>query len=241
MAERASASLGVGQPTSGSHEEASSEIWNSSPTLDSWLGTIMQFLAGKLVAVEGIDQAGKRTVCRWLVNELRGRGVPSEIIGFPDYTTALGEVIAQFLQSKHSYPLEVRQHLYAANRWERAAEIRTWLGAGRAVIVDRYSASNIAYGIAQGLDPKWVQRIESGLPTADITLLLDIPPEVSLERKPYQRDAYEARLDLLAGARAAYLDLARDPSWHKIDAVADRDTVRDRVLAALQRHLRDEG
>jgi dTMP kinase len=201
----------------------------------------VKFLVGKLIAVEGIDQAGKRTVCRWLVTELRARGVPTETVGFPDYTTELGEVIAQFLRSEHSYPLEVRQLLYAANRWERAAEIRAWLDSDHAVIIDRYSASNVAYGVAQGLDATWIQKIESGLPRADITLLLDIPPEVSLERKPYQRDVYEARLDLLAGARAAYLDLARDPSWHVIDAAADRDTVRARVLAALEQHAAARG
>src|SRR5215212_4587893 len=232
MTERASLTLRVGDRAKVSSREEEPGIWDDLTSHDLCLGPVVKFLIGKLIAVEGIDQAGKHTVCSWLVNELRGHGVPAQLIGFPDYSTPLGEVIAQFLRSEYSFPLEVRQHLYAANRWERVAEIRKWLQSGNAIVVDRYSASNIAYGVAQGLDAGWIRNIESRLPPADITLLLDISPQVSLERKPYQRDAYEGRLDLLDGARKAYLSLARDPSWVVIDAAAERDTVRERVQAA---------
>jgi dTMP kinase len=194
-------------------------------------------LAGKLIAVEGIDQAGKQTVCQWLADTLRAQGIPTEQTGFPDYSTPIGREITAFLRGERTYPAEARQLLYAANRWERAAELRAWLAAGTAIVVDRYSASGIAYGAAQGLDLDWMLEVERGLPPASLTLLLDIAPEVSLARKTTARDAYENRLDLLAAARAAYHTLAQAPGWLVIDAAADRDTVRARVLAALQAHL----
>jgi dTMP kinase len=194
-------------------------------------------LAGTLIAIEGIDQAGKQTVCDWLAQELRAHGVQTEQTGFPDYATPLGQEITAFLRGQRVYPAEARQLLYAANRWERAAEIRAWLADGRAVVVDRYIASGVAYGAAQGLDMAWMLSVEQGLPPAGLTILLDITPDVSLARKTTARDAYEARLDLLAQARDAYLTLAREPGWLVVDAAADRETVRDRVLAALQRHL----
>jgi dTMP kinase len=194
-------------------------------------------LAGKLIAIEGIDQAGKQTVCEWLVHELRSHGVSAEQTGFPDYATPLGQEITAFLQGQRAYPAEARQLLYAANRWERAAELREWLAEGRAIVVDRYIASGVAYGSAQGLAMEWMLAVERGLPPADLTILLDITPDVSLARKTTARDAYEARTDLLVRARDAYLTLAREPGWLVVDAAADRDTVRGRVRAALQRHL----
>ena len=200
----------------------------------------MKQLAGKLIAVEGIDQAGKQTVCEWLVGRLRDAGVAAEQTGFPDYATPLGHEITAFLRGERDYPAEARQLLYTANRWERAAELRGWLAEGRAVVVDRYIASGVAYGAAQGLDLDWMLAVERGLPPADLTILLDITPEVSLARKTTARDAYEARTDLLARARDAYHTLAREPGWLVVDAAADRDTVRGRVLAALQRHLSGE-
>ena len=196
----------------------------------------MQQFAGKLIAIEGIDQAGKQTICDWLVSELRAHGIPAERTGFPDYGTPLGHEITAFLRGERNYPAEARQLLYAANRWERAAELRDWLAAGHAIVVDRYIASGVAYGAAQGLATDWMLAVERGLPPADLTILLDITPDVSLARKTTARDAYEARLDLLARAREAYLTLAREPGWLVVDAAADRDTVRDRVLAALQNY-----
>lgn len=194
----------------------------------------MKQLAGTLIAIEGIDQAGKQTVCEWLASELRALGLHTEQTGFPDYATPLGQEITAFLRGDRQYPAEARQLLYAANRWERAAELSAWLAAGTTIVMDRYSASGIAYGAAQGLDMGWMLDVERGLPSAGLTILLDITPEVSLSRKTTARDAYELRLDLLARAREAYLTLAQDPSWLVVDAAADRDTVRARVLAALQ-------
>src|SRR5262249_19814586 len=103
--------------------------------------------------------------------------------------------------------------------------------------LDRYSASGIAYGAAHGLDLAWMLAVERSLPPADLTILLDITPEVSLARKTTARDAYEARTDLLARAREAYLTLPREPGWLVVEAAANRDTVRARVLAAIQLHL----
>jgi dTMP kinase len=195
--------------------------------------SVQQF-AGKLIAIEGIDQAGKQTICDWLVSELRANGVPAERTGFPDYATPIGHEITAFLAGQREYPAEARQLLYAANRWERAGELRSWLTAGHAIVVDRYIASGVAYGAAQGLPMEWMLAVERGLPPADLTILLDITPDVSLARKTTARDAYENRLDLLERARAAYLTLARDPGWLVVDAAADRVTVQQRVLAALQ-------
>jgi dTMP kinase len=197
----------------------------------------VQQFAGKLIAIEGIDQAGKQTVCDWLVAELRTNGVPAEQTGFPDYATPLGQEITAFLGGQREYPAEARQLLYAANRWERAAELRDWLAAGHAIVVDRYVASGVAYGAAQGLAMDWMLAVERGLPPADLTILLDITPDVSLARKTRARDAYENRLDLLARAREAYLTLAREPGWLVVDAATDRETVRARVWAALQRYI----
>ena len=194
----------------------------------------MRHLTGRLIAVEGIDQAGKWTVCERLTRELRAAGVPAELTGFPDYATPLGEEIRRFLAGARSYPPQARQLLYAANRWERASDLRAWLADGRAVVVDRYVASGIAYGAAQGLDLDWMLAVERGLPVADLTILLDIPPEVSVARKLAARDAYEGQTDLLGRAREVYLRLAQSPGWRVVDASGDRETVWEAVLAVVR-------
>ena len=93
------------------------------------------------------------------------------------------------------------------------------------MICDRYLASSVAYGEAQGLDAEWLPRIQEHLPQPSLTLLLDIPPEASLARKQLARDRYERDLALLARVRESYLRQAARPGWQRIDGARDKDAV----------------
>ena len=63
------------------------------------------------------------------------------------------------------------QLLYVANRLEWLPQLAGWLAAGDVVICDRYRASSVAYGEAQGLDAAWLLDIQRGLPAPDLTLV----------------------------------------------------------------------
>ena len=58
------------------------------------------------------------------------------------------------------------QLLYVANRYERKPDLQRWLDGGLILVCDRYIASSIAYGEAQGLDPAWLTDIQKFLPPA---------------------------------------------------------------------------
>jgi dTMP kinase len=172
---------------------------------------------GALIALEGIDQAGKRTQARLLGRRLRELGLEVAIWSFPDYSTELGGEIRAFLRGERRYNPRVRHLLYAANKWERAEELMGLLGRGAFVVLDRYKASNIAYGMAHGLDRAWLAGLEADLPEADLTILIDIPPEESLRRKAAARDAHEADLGFLGRVRRNYLALAEEMGWPIVD------------------------
>jgi hypothetical protein len=76
------------------------------------------------------------------------------------------------------------------------------------VICDRYRASSIAYGEAQGLDAAWLATSSSTCRRRDLTILLDIAPETAAGRKTTNRDKYERDLALLF-ARPAKATAAR--------------------------------
>ena len=73
------------------------------------------------------------------------------------------------------------------------------------VVCDRYLASSIAYGEAQGVDAAWLTEIQRLLPQPSLTILLDIPPDASLKRKKAARDKFERDLPLLGRVRESYL------------------------------------
>src|SRR5215470_2960734 len=149
-----------------------------------------------LIAFEGLDQSGKQTQAEMLRDRLKEDGHKSRLVSFPDYATSIGEEIARALQGERDYGPDVMQLLYVANRYERRADLQRWTEGGLIVVCDRYTASTIAYGEAQGLDPAWLASIQKFLPPPSLTVLLDIAPETAIARKAVDRDRYERDRDM---------------------------------------------
>ncbi|MGD9905460.1 MAG: dTMP kinase [Vicinamibacterales bacterium] len=193
--------------------------------------------AGCLVAFEGLDQSGKQTQAEWLAAALRAAGRGVQTLSFPEYQTSIGAEIAAALQGRRPYGPDVLQLLYIANRYEFAPRIRAWLAEGQVVVADRYAASSLAYGEAQGLDVAWLAETQRLLPPAALTVLLDITPETSLSRKRAARDRFERDLPLLGRVRDSYRRQAQADGWWVIDGTLAADAVRAEVTAAVRERL----
>src|SRR5262245_47830492 len=191
-----------------------------------------------LIAFEGLDQSGKETQARHLRPRLEQDGRKVRSLSLPDYGTSIGQQIQRPLAGERDYAPEVMQLLYVANRFEYKPRLSLWLQAGDVVICDRYRASSVAYGEAQGLDATWLDDIQRDLPPASITLWLDIAPETAAQRKAANRDRFERDLALLSRVRESYRRQASRPGWIRIDADASKDDVaRDVAQAVLPRLL----
>jgi dTMP kinase len=195
---------------------------------------------GLFIAVEGVDAVGKRTQTSILKSWLRKQGLSTQTLSFPAYETTIGKEIRKFLVGKVAYPPQARAMLYAANRWETKAELEATLSTTDAVIVDRYSGSNLAYGMSIGIQLDWLISLESGLPQPDLTLLLDAPlARISPRRGT--KDSYERNLALQEKARLAYLQLAARFSWTVVDANRGIDETAGAIRAAVSLALGRRG
>jgi dTMP kinase len=190
-----------------------------------------------LIAFEGLDQSGKETQARALGEWLQGEGHRVRARSFPEYDTPLGRELRQALDGHRDFTPDVMQLLYVANRLEFRPTMARWLADGDTVICDRYAASTVAYGEAQGLDPQWLRDIQRSLPVPDVTLLLDIAPATAAARKATGRDRYERDLALLARVRDSYRRQASSPGWVLVNAEASREDVAREVRAAVQSRL----
>jgi len=185
-----------------------------------------------LIAFEGLDQSGKETQARHLRARIeQDRKVHP--LSFPDYDTPIGREIASALAGEREFGPDVMQLLYVANRCEYLPKIEMWLAADAVVMCDRYRASSIAYGEAQGLDPAWLNDIQRYLPPATITVLLDIAPETAVQRKATGRDRYERDLSLLSRVRESYRRQAQQSDWILINGEASKDDVCAAIEAAV--------
>jgi dTMP kinase len=190
-------------------------------------------MPGHLIAFEGLDQSGKQTQAELLRDRLKLDGHKSRLVSFPDYATSIGEEIARALQGEREYGPDVMQLLYVANRYERKADLQRWLDGGLILVCDRYTASSVAYGEAQGLDAPWLLEIQKFLPPASVTILLDIAPETAAQRKSVDRDRYERDLAMLARVRESYHRQAAANGWVRLDGERPKDQVAEDVFNAV--------
>jgi dTMP kinase len=195
-------------------------------------------MKGLLIVIEGMDQSGKKTQTNLLASRLRKADCPVEMISFPDYTTPIGREIRKYLDGKRDFGPEIRQFLYVANRWERKKTLENWLGKGRVVIADRYTQSNLAYGLANGLDLQWMINLEQGLPKADVTIVLDIPVDTAFRRRKTMRDMYERDKAFLKRIRSSYHTLAKKFGWFLVNGEAPPETVAENIWKIISRFKR---
>ena len=192
---------------------------------------------GHLIAFEGLDQSGKQTQAERLLAAFRAAGRTAEFLTFPEYTTAIGEEIGRALKGERDYQPDTLQLLYVANRFEFRTRIMEWLASGTMVVCDRYLASSIAYGEAQGVDTGWLTAIQQPLPQPSLTLFMDMSPSVSLTRKQADRDKFERDMPLLERVRESYRRQSSAATWATIDAERDRDAVTVAVAGAVRSRL----
>jgi dTMP kinase len=205
---------------------------------------------GRLIAFEGGDGAGKTTQAERLSVAL-GAELTREPGG-----TVLGERIRRLLLDPEAdaagdSTIGARTELMlalAARAQHVSERIRPALDAGRDVVVDRFSASTLAYqGYGRGL-PVGEVRLACDLATGglwpDLTLLLQIPIDLGNARRAgagSKPDRFESERGAFHGRVAeGFLELAAEEpsSWIVIDGSGDVDDVAQLVLDAVRRVLR---
>ena len=125
------------------------------------------------------------------------------------------------------------QLLYIANRYERKPDLQRWLDGGLMLVCDRYTASSVAYGEATGLDAAWLTDMQRLLPSATLTIMLDIAPETAVKRKAVDRDRYERDLALQGRVRESYRRQAAESGWIVIDGERPREVIAEDVFGAV--------
>ena len=169
--------------------------------------------AGILIAFEGLDQSGKQTQAEGCATTSAASGATAGCCRFPTTRRTIGAEIATALHGERDYA--PGRHAAALRRQplrEEAADRDDARARARSIVCDRYVASSIAYGEAQGLDPAWLREIQRFLPPPDLTILLDIAPETAVRRKTTDRDQYERDLALLSRVRESYRRQAAAPA-----------------------------
>ncbi|ETT39706.1 dTMP kinase [Paenibacillus sp. FSL H7-0942] len=157
---------------------------------------------GKFITLEGGEGSGKTTMIGRIGSYFEERGIPYVVTREPGGIEIAEKIRSIILDPLHT-AMDARTEalLYAAARSQHLAEkVEPALRAGKAVICDRFVDSSLVYqGYARGLgiENVWaINRFAIGDLMPDVTLYLDIEPEVGLARIDAHDGREVNRLDL---------------------------------------------
>jgi dTMP kinase len=200
---------------------------------------------GLLIAIEGVDGAGKRTLCGGLRAAFEANHRSVAHLSFPRYGhSAAADLAAEALRGQHgdlASSVYAMAALFALDRAAARDEIAHLRAAYDVLILDRYVASNAAYSAARlrqdavGEVVEWVRRLEFDrlrLQPPDWQVLLDVSPELAADRARQRehhdaeraRDSYERDDELQRRTGEVYAGLAAAGwagRWKVVDAGVD--------------------
>lgn len=198
----------------------------------------------KFITLEGIDGAGKSTHLNWLADRLRGDGHEVLVTREPG-GTPLGESLRELLLHQAMHLETEALLMFAARREHLDKVILPALAQGTWVISDRFTDASFAYqGGGRGLAEHRLETLEQWVQQdfqPDLTLLFDVPLEVSRQRLAASRtlDRFEQeKQDFFQRVREAYLKRAAQfPERIKVidsgRTVAEIQVELDKILSSL--------
>jgi len=209
-------------------------------------------MKSKFIVIEGLEGAGKTTARDTVVDELRQKGIEDIVFTREPGGTPLAEKLRDLVKQgveneKLTDKAEVLM-LYAARVQLVDNVIKPALARGAWVVGDRHDLSSQAYqGGGRGIDSRLMQSLRDtvlGDFKPDLTLYLDLPPAIGLERARSRGALDRIEQESLAffeRTRARYLALAeQDDSIITVDASQTLSEVTVSIRTALQAWFKDQ-
>ncbi len=212
-------------------------------------------MGGRFVVIEGIDGAGTTTQVARLADRLKKKGDRPVRTTREPSDGPVGTLVRQVLTGRIVLPggrapgWATMALLFAADRMDHVeSEIEPFLASGGVVLSDRYDASSLAYqSVSSGRGGEatieWIREINHLALRPDLTIVLDVPPDVGAARREARGEAaqlYEQN-EVQRALAAFYKELPRHMPKDKIvlvDAIGSIDDVERRVIEAYDAHWR---
>lgn len=219
---------------------------------------------GVFVVIEGTDGSGKGTQFTRLADRLAADGYDVVTFDFPQYDQASSFFVTEYLNGKYGSAEEVGPYtgslFYALDRYHASKSIREALEAGKVVLANRFTGSNMAHQGTKFTNPEerrgyyiWLDSLEYELlkiPRPDQSIVLRVPADIAQqlvdqkEKRSYtdkQRDLHEADLNHLKRSVEMYDEMTRlfPKDFSEIDCIKNRklmtiDEIHEKLFAAVK-------
>ncbi len=183
-----------------------------------------------LVTIYGVNNIGKSTQAKMLVENLKKEGRKIAFLKYPIYDAEpTGPMIDYYLRDPQAPKIsaEELQMWYALNRFQMQPELQKKLDSGITVVAEDYTGTGIAWGITHGADKKWIEQVNKYLIKEDLAILLD-GEQFQTERE--DQHINEASDERIAKCRQIHLDLAKEYGWKIVKASGEKKEIAKEIL-----------
>ena len=187
---------------------------------------------GSLIVFYGINNTGKTTQAKLLMERLIKNGICAEYFKYPAYELEpSGVMIDDYLRHANPYSLTAReaQILYILNRTQIEPMILEKMDDGITIVAEDYIGTGIAWGEASGIDSAFLRHINTHLITEDMAFLFEGKRFEQAEENGHR---HESDNFLLERAREKHRELADEFGWIAIKS--------DRTLFEVHNNIWEE-
>ena len=182
----------------------------------------------------GINNLGKSTQARLLIQRLKEAGKTSEYIKYPLYAEdPSGIILNDYLRKGNPWGLTPReaQIFYTFNRGQYASRLEELLGRVDFVVAEDYWGTGVSWGTGAGVDFNFLMSINKFCLREDLALIFRGSRFVeSIE----QGHTHESNSELVERVRQVHEHLAAEYGWKHVDANASIEQVSDQAWSHIK-------
>ncbi len=189
---------------------------------------------GKLIVLYGINNLGKSTQAKKLVDRLNAEGHSSIYIKYPVYDLApSGPQINAYLRegNPHNFSPREAQLLYILNRTQYQKIVEDHLTSGKHVIAEDYTGTGIAWGVGAGVDEALLKETNSHLLKEDVAFYFVGNRFTEATEKNHK---HETNDELMATVEKTHDSLAKEGKWETINANETIEAIHEKLWNRLQ-------
>lgn len=191
-------------------------------------------MKGKLIVFYGINNLGKTTQAKMLVDHLNKKNIPAEYLKYALYDVPpAGPLINDYLRGGNPYKFTPREYqlLHYIDRITYEPTLKGKLAKGINIVAEDYFGTAVAWGKGAGVDEKLLEYLYSFVYKEDIAILF----EGERFRESIEKNhKHETDVALTERVRQIHLDLAAKHGWIKINANDPINTVHENILEILK-------
>lgn len=195
---------------------------------------------GKLITLYGINNIGKSTQCKILIDNLKKHGYDAVYLKYPIYSLApTGVFINDVLRNsggKQKISEDELQMWFTLNRYQYQPELQEMLNEGKIVIAEDYTATGLAWGSAKGASLDWLMELNKYLIKEDLAVYLK--GKRNLQAKEANH-VHESNDDLVEACQFILDNLATKFKWEKVQVKPSIGETSDEIWNIVDKYLKN--